>query len=488
MSETTSKTMTGDGGSIGIKAEYTDMRRVGELLITLSGTFFDYSVSVGGYALNPDVITSTVFAPVEAGQATGKLATAGLGLGANAVEFGARGAFLIGAVEAYEITDTALSAVETGITNTVAFGLGAATPAIAVIGGMKFLEVATLTWGTDQVRGFFDSSYQPRGYGQILAGQAGDMLGWLESNPEVVDLITRGAPGFVNGLTFPIPLPGRPTTYNQVIERLLTTGGTFGFFRDGDCTVQPTTTMGGQSDIRSLSDAITSLGEIDEFDQDDSDSDNSPDYSRIRVIESVGDDGVTRWIVQIPSTQSWDPSAGPAANDLTACLNEMGGHNSTLASAVQESMRQAGVPHGAPVMLNGFSLGGITAGQLAADPSFTSNYDVEAVLTAGAPIARFDIDDSIQVLSLEHEEDLIPHLDGYDNPDRLNWTTLTDVTPYMPDSKGGKIPAHNTQTYAETARAAQSFDAKSVDDYMDTAELFFDGKQTITDFRAERIG
>jgi hypothetical protein len=47
------------------------------------------------------------------------------------------------------------------------------------------------------------------------------------------------------------------------------------------------------------------------------------------------------------------------------------------------------------------------------------------VVTAGAPIGRFEVPAGVQVLAVENRNDVVPALDGADNPDRANVTTLT---------------------------------------------------------------
>jgi dienelactone hydrolase len=165
----------------------------------------------------------------------------------------------------------------------------------------------------------------------------------------------------------------------------------------------------------------------------------------------------------------------------------MGGYNSALEAAVREAMRQQGIPRGAEVMLTGFSLGGITAADLAADPTFASTYNVRAVLTGGSPVARFDIPDHTQVLSLEHTDDTVPHVDGMSNPDRANWTTYTGETPEA-IQPGGKSEAkpHNAFNYSETAAHVQASGNPSVDRFMETANPFLQGQQTSTDYEAVR--
>ncbi|TFC26040.1 hypothetical protein E3O25_11720 [Cryobacterium sp. TMT1-3] len=73
----------------------------------------------------------------------------------------------------------------------------------------------------------------------------------------------------------------------------------------------------------------------------------------------------------------------------------------------------------APVMLAGFSQGGIVAAAFAENRSDT--YNVVQVLTAGSPIGNFDIPHDISVIA--SEADPVSGADGTQNPER--WETLT---------------------------------------------------------------
>lgn len=53
---------------------------------------------------------------------------------------------------------------------------------------------------------------------------------------------------------------------------------------------------------------------------------------------------------------------------------------------------------------------------------FTSGgqaFNITHVVTAGSPIGRTDIPADVQVLSLENQRDIVPHLDAAPNPDRF---------------------------------------------------------------------
>ena len=64
------------------------------------------------------------------------------------------------------------------------------------------------------------------------------------------------------------------------------------------------------------------------------------------------------------------------------------------------------------------------AANLAADPTFTSQFNVKTVITAGSPVAGARIPESIHTLHLENTYDLVPKLDGRLNFDSENHLTI----------------------------------------------------------------
>lgn len=77
--------------------------------------------------------------------------------------------------------------------------------------------------------------------------------------------------------------------------------------------------------------------------------------------------------------------------------------------AVLAAMQQAGVGPNDPVMLVGFSQGGIMAGHLAA---YNSDDNWDAVVVAGAPIDSMPIPSTTTVVSVQHSGDPVPRLDS----------------------------------------------------------------------------
>lgn len=170
------------------------------------------------------------------------------------------------------------------------------------------------------------------------------------------------------------------------------------------------------------------------------------DSGQVRIEEVVGPDGTTRYIVYVPATTDWSPKSGDNTTDLTTNVQGMAGNDTVMREMVRQAIADAGIGRGAEVMLVGYSQGGITAGSLAADPAFLEDVNVTALMTVGAPVSDFAIDSGIDVLSIEHEQDLVPDLDGNENPATKNWSTIT--VDYDPDELR-KVPELADKTDAE---------------------------------------
>lgn len=230
----------------------------------------------------------------------------------------------------------------------------------------------------------------------------------------------------------------------------------------------------------------------------DVDGDGEPDDAVIRVTQIVGADGVSRWRVLIPSTQVWSPFSDDAPNDLNsdlvAKLNPA--QRTQLEKAVQAALEQTdGYTSGDPVMLTGFSLGGITAGNLAADADFVAEFNVQAVLTAGSPLDDIAIEPSVSVLSLEHNSD--PVANGGDllagHRDDANRYVIDAPAPTAVPGNwgtGSTSPSpfgHGAVDYAVTARneITRSADPRAIAFKERTAE-FFGGTQNYFDYQVVR--
>lgn len=204
------------------------------------------------------------------------------------------------------------------------------------------------------------------------------------------------------------------------------------------------------------------------------------------AINITTDEGPPRrHIVTIPGTEDWSLKRGTNPADLGSNLHLMGGHQVELQRQVNAAMEAAGIQADEEVMLSGHSQGGIAAASLAADEEFNKSYTVKSVVATGAPIARFPIPPSVDVLAIEHDSDAVPKLDGRENPDRSRWTTVkSDLHGRIPaDEKNKVFASHSSSVYQETggildSRRTGSEADRSFTDWRDRNAGFFTGKGT----------
>jgi pimeloyl-ACP methyl ester carboxylesterase len=133
----------------------------------------------------------------------------------------------------------------------------------------------------------------------------------------------------------------------------------------------------------------------------------------------------------------------------------VGGHDNAYQQGILEAMHQAGIGPHDPVLLVGHSQGGMEA---AAILSQGSDFNVTDVVTAGSPTAQVDaFPDGSHVLSLEHQGDVVPLLDGADNPDTVEQTTVT-----FDDHGSGILDNHDYDHYVAGAAAVDASTDPSV--------------------------
>lgn len=180
-----------------------------------------------------------------------------------------------------------------------------------------------------------------------------------------------------------------------------------------------------------------------------------------------------RYIVTLPSTQDWqvagvffgdDMNGDGAVNDLDTniVLRLFPEVRTQYERAVMEAMRQAGITPTDPVLLVGFSQGGILAGHLAANRSDEFNF--QGVLAYGAPIDDMPIPPKTEVVSMQHHDDVVHTLDlTASPPDTDTWSTYSEPVPIDPKTGQPYPQAHDNEAYRQTALRLQAEDG-SVDD------------------------
>lgn len=156
-------------------------------------------------------------------------------------------------------------------------------------------------------------------------------------------------------------------------------------------------------------------------------SDGRPGEVDVRVLSS-GESGPRRVVVDIPGTRSWSLAAhNPDVTSIATNLRAVSGEPTSYERGVADAMHRAGVRAGDDVLLVGHSEGGMIAVNAATRFTASGEFHIGNVITAGAPLGAIAAraPAAIQILALENASDVVPHVDGRDNPDRANVTTVT---------------------------------------------------------------
>lgn len=184
---------------------------------------------------------------------------------------------------------------------------------------------------------------------------------------------------------------------------------------------------------------------------------NGTGGAQVRV-ERYGPPDDARWIVYVGGTVHAGIVAGSEPFDMTSNLHgvAMGsglverpaaeGGGGAGERAVREALRAAGVAPGDPVLPVGYSGGGIVAASLAADPEL----NVVGAVNLGGPVAAAPTRDGVPVLSIEHDEDLVPASAGAGQPSAERLTVSRSVLDTDRRSES-PLPAHELSRYRATA-------------------------------------
>lgn len=149
----------------------------------------------------------------------------------------------------------------------------------------------------------------------------------------------------------------------------------------------------------------------------------NPDAATIAIQRFKKADGHTSWLVIIPGTDGKPHSPFGWEQNLEAMSNTpLARKQADSTIMVIEAMKRSGIKSKDPVALIGHSQGGIVAASIASD--YSKKYNIKHVVTAGSPIANHPIPKRTWVTSIEMEDELVPSLDGKENPIRNNWVTI----------------------------------------------------------------
>ncbi|HEY8312374.1 MAG TPA: hypothetical protein VIG47_17530, partial [Gemmatimonadaceae bacterium] len=455
-------------------------------------------------AADPDLAASFPLSPITGVQAEGAVALAVSRLVVHAATAEGMAIMAATVVTTYRLAEESLSLAATGLADAAgivdAIAVSSANTAIAsfVVGGSMAVLFGSALIGVkvavdSMIAGFGDElvdslasgllttleEYLNRpervlGGGALFATHFGANTG---SAFEMNDVFARAILRLESSLGATGPL------YDDILRALIASGNTFGFFIDSEAELGPSglseEQLAKRAKDRADASSLAIFGVKGAFNQDANgrilpsniaslfasgrqiDDLGRDSFATIRIFTSTDEDGrVVGYTVQIPSTQSAFPWRSGAPNDLTADLHAMiAGRQTALSHAVIEAMEATGIPKGPdspPILITGFSLGGITAASIA---SSDTGYNVRHVITAGSPIGQFPIPASVDVLAFESRQDVVCASDGSPNP--TSWTTISRNAPLLTGESSQKLvvlnEAHDLDRYARMA--ASEFNA-----------------------------
>lgn len=465
------------GGAGGVGATYDDMLTFAGVLDAaadgLRGTTEDL-VRLGGSRAG-ELAEASLLVPdkVVAAEAEHAGAIASTGLLMSQMEVTAR--LVRASVWAYETTDAALAGMQEDLYSAGGFALGVGAIPLALTGSAALLVAASRNpaLAAELERRLAT----PEG----RAALADDLNQTLYENPWLQEALTRSAPGLVQGLTTSVlGFPGALTLsggkwptgdYHDAVSGLLAAAGMAGLLQDTGSYV--TRRQPGQVNLApGAYGAETFLDDV--FGEQGRLSKASQQETQVQVVRVPQADGSSAWIVQIPGTQEMAAlKHGENLSDMVSNVHNIEG-NATgpptlLEKQVLAAMDQAGIGRDEPVMMTGHSQGGIVAASLAARQP--EEFHITSVVTGGSPIGRFDMPDNVSVMSLEHEQDVIPRLDGADNGDVAQWVTVRrsvdgEVEPSLSE-------AHETTAYQRTGGLVDQDSSGSVAAWRERNGAFF---------------
>jgi len=395
------------GGTNGVVAHYDDMTAAARLFARAGGDTAAASVALHGYLIDPDVLVSAPLDPVGAARFEATLMAALDGPGGLtwlAARCAATDLGLRAAAATYLGADRLDERLEPELDAVARAPKAALDAAVRLSGGDPGGALQQLITDDPQLA-------------DPGIGVAGDVLG--------AGSVAAGA-----------RLVGLP--FADGVPRISDLGGDHG--------------LGAP---RSLEDLLAGLARRDE---------GRPGEIDVHFLDG-GSARTRKVVVDIPGTKDW--SLALQSSDVTSIatnLRALRGAVTTYERGVLEAMRRAGVGPDDDVLMVGHSEGGMVAVNAARRAAASGEFRVRHVVTAGAPLGLIagTVPASVNVLALENDGDVVPHLDGAENPDRLNVTTVTAHRGH-----GDVIANHSLdEAYLAAARDLDASGDPSVRDYL----------------------
>jgi hypothetical protein len=216
----------------------------------------------------------------------------------------------------------------------------------------------------------------------------------------------------------------------------------------------------GPAGVATVVKSLKSAGEHDEVHDAERGPQNQVSLAHIDVQVVDKPDGTRSYLVSIPGTDFDNLTSRTDPNSARSILDAMTVSPETpleeasgLMQLVDRALREAGAGAEDPVILSGFSQGGMAAMGLATNRDFGRRYAVRGVVTTGSPTSTFrGVDPRTKVLHLRDIDDPVPSLTGGGiDPGNDHAVVVIGNT----GRNKGPVPmTHSAETYIEAAAAA----------------------------------
>lgn len=428
-------------------------------------------------AADPDLVESAPLSPVtfaEAEAAVLDAATGVHGVLVSSVDYEADAVVVRATVHAFEQCDrlvaAAMHAVDYDLGRALGTTLFAAAPAL-----LATVAVAVPLSGAVGAR--LPSATRRRLDGELgVTGQAAQET--LDRHPALLQHAVDGGGGLLDGLLGGVlggaagltgVAPFHPTVADAAGDLALLYGP------EGPPRVRPRHDLSvplGHTTPRCVADLMRHLDETNAL----SVPERPDDQGTLEIQTLQADDGSRRHIVYLPGTD--DLTTTPFTHesdvrDLATNLRLVAGDPTTYAAGIEQAMHDGGIGPDDPVLLVGHSQGGMEAAALLARGS---PFHVTEVVTAGSPIAQVGgYPPDSHLLSLENRGDVVPLLDGADNPD-----TRQHVTVRFDDHETSVAANHALTHYTRGAEAVDASADPSIREQVQALHRrgFLDGRVT----------
>ena len=440
------------GGSHGMTVAYDHALALAGDYDAAGGRMREWAGRSGGVMLDGDLLESAPLSPVSFAEVEAAVlaATTGPdGVLVASVVWEADAVTIRVAVRATQLTDELVAQTWEVLDHQLGFAVGYTVAAGAPALVLPAAGLALL-W----------SQLPPDTQAALQDGSLAELQEWLVDHPEAVQHLVNGGGGLLEGLwdgLTPVT-PGGPLGVPLLVPDTEAAAGLLAaFYSDGhhQTTPSPLAIPGSETPPADLAALVQHLARVD------AQPDGTVEVQTIRTA-----DGSVRHVVYLPgsddlTTTPWNQDAD--VRDLGTNFLLVSGQDNAYQQGILDAMRQAGVQPGEPVALVGHSQGGMEA---AAILSQGSPYAVTHVVTAGAPTAHLDgFPPGSHVLSLENRGDVVPLLDGEDNPDSAEQLTVR-----FDDHEASVAGSHDLAQYVHGALAVQASDDPSVLEQLSSLE------------------